>query len=122
MFWREATFDDVTESIWNITDINAGDKNGDAPLHWVVRYNRRVEIIVLLLDRRADVSICNGEDKKPFDYIRHIEHLKNNVVYRRLQDTHSKPIQNSIRSVENSANGINSRTMILTVLLGGLVG
>ena len=75
-FWRKATVNDVAKSISSIADINARDIKGNTLLHWATTYSKTPEVIVLLLNREADIKAPDEDGQTPL----HLATLNNSSV------------------------------------------
>lgn len=67
-FWQEATVDDLTNSIVGGANIKARDSDYAAPLHKAVRYNRKPEVIALLLDQGIDINPRDKNSNTPLHW------------------------------------------------------
>ena len=71
-FWTDATVKQVRERISEGENLNANDKDGKCPLHYVVKYNREMpnELALALLENGADVNARdNGGRSAVFEFL-----------------------------------------------------
>ena len=81
---NSASVEEVVRSIREGANVNAVDENGWTPLMFAADSNSNPEILRILIENGADISIKNSEDKNAFDYADENEELKGTDVYHLL--------------------------------------
>ena len=61
-------------------------KASQTPLHWAARSNANPAVVALLLDRGADATLRDNDNKLPVDLAEENEHLQGTDVSWRLHD------------------------------------